>query len=87
MEQILKAQSITLEQARILLGEIAYHDTIERVKNGFNFVTTSEFTREMKIGFISDDDIQNCIRRFGSVKNEGTQVEARMYIEFKVGLY
>lgn len=74
---------ITLDEARILLGEIAYHDTIERTKNGFKFITVPEFTRETKNAFILDEDIEYCISKYGSVKNEGTQVEARMRVTTK----
>lgn len=71
---------ITLEQARILLGEIALHDTIERTENGFNFVTTAEFAGECREAFITDKQIERCISRYGDVRNEGTQVEARVLI-------
>lgn len=71
---------ITLEDAKILLGEIAYHDTIERISDGFKFTTTAEFTHECKKTFISDEQIQMCIDKYGSVKNEGTQAEAREWV-------
>lgn len=70
-------KAITLVQAKILLGEIAYHDTIERISNGFKFTTTVEFVRECKETFITDEQIQMCIGKYGSIKNEGTQAEAK----------
>lgn len=71
---------ITLEKAKVLLGEIAYHGTIERTDNGFKFITIPDFTRFCKEAYITDEQIQNCINRYGNVANEGTQVQARIWV-------
>lgn len=68
---------ITLQQATILLGEIAYHGTIKRIDNGFSFDTDASFTGEVFETFISDAQIRMCLKSYGSVYNEGAQIEAR----------
>lgn len=48
---------ITIEEANILLGEIAYHGTIVRVDGGFKFTTTPEFSGVCVDTYITDEQI------------------------------
>ncbi|RHJ76135.1 hypothetical protein [Parabacteroides sp. AM08-6] len=52
---------ITIEEANILLGEIAYHDTVERVNSGFKFTTTAEFSGTCREAYITDEQIDMAV--------------------------
>lgn len=72
--------TINLNEAKELLGEIAYNGSIERIDNGFKFITVADFSGTCREAHITDTQIECCIRTYGNVRNEGTQVMARQFV-------